>query len=160
MHPAEKIFSLKKLSSICMDKKVHREKICLTSGCFDLLHGGHLEYIYEACKFGFLVVGINSDKFVKKLKGSGRPIRTEDDRALTMAGFYSVGAVVIFDCDYSLIENVQPDYYVASKTSNVRIYEDKKRVVLLNKSGAEIIELGHFKQDSTTDIIKRASKLS
>jgi bifunctional ADP-heptose synthase (sugar kinase/adenylyltransferase) len=97
---------------------------------------------------------------VKKLKGENRPIRAQEDRALTMAGFCSVGAVTVFDCDYELINNVQPNFYIASKTSNVRVFEDKERMKLFEKYRTKVIELGHLKKDSTTEIIKRASKLN
>ena len=129
----------------------------LTSGCFDLLHGGHLEYICDAAELGCLVVGINSDEFVRKIKGPTRPVRLEDDRAFTMAGFSPVDLVVIFDCDYELIETVKPDIYVASSTSHVKIWEEEKRVKLLESIGAKIVEIGSKKTDSTTDIIKRAA---
>ena len=159
MNPRDKIVgSLDQLDFFCeaIRSSANSEKIVLTSGCFDLLHGGHLQYICEAGKMGYLVVGINSDIFVKKLKGSTRPIRTQEDRAFLMAGFYHVRLVTIFNCDYELIRAVRPDIYVASLTSNVRIWSDKKRVGLLNTFGTEIIELGGFKRDSTTAIIKRA----
>ncbi|MFO7807250.1 MAG: adenylyltransferase/cytidyltransferase family protein [Candidatus Moraniibacteriota bacterium] len=156
-HPKRKILSLAQAGNLCIDKKYHSEKIVLTSGCFDLLHGGHLEYIYEAGKYGFLIVGINCDNFVKKLKGEKRPIRNEYDRALTMTGFFPVGAVVIFDCDYKLIECIQPNIYIASKTSHIRVYDDEKRMNLFNEFDTQVVELGAIKQDSTTDIIKRAA---
>lgn len=157
MHPNAKIIlSLATLANICQTYKVSGEIIVLTSGCFDLLHGGHLEYICDAGGLGFLVVGINSDQFVKRLKGENRPIRKQDDRAFTMAGFYPVRLVTIFDCDYELIKAVKPDIYVASATSHVRIQDDLKRVALLEGFGTRIVEIESKKKDSTSDIIKRA----
>ncbi len=157
MHPNEKIFeSLVEMKNICQKRKENGETIVLTSGCFDLLHGGHLEYIYGASMLGCLIVGINSDAFVKKLKGDSRPIRNQDDRAFTMAGFFSVEHVVVFDCDYELIKAVRPDIYIVSATSHVRIEEDARRISLLNDIGTEIIEIGSKKTDSTSAIIKRA----
>lgn len=159
MHPRNKVASsLKELLVMCQIQRELGQKIVLTSGCFDLLHGGHLEYIYEAGKMGYLVVGINSDTFVKKLKGENRPIRDQDDRALLIAGFTHVGLVAIFDCDYELIRTVRPDVYVASETSHLSIWNDEKRVSLLKGMGAEIVEIESKKQDSTTDIIRRAAK--
>ena len=156
MHPSEKVVSsLGELEHRCSLMRAHGKTIVLTSGCFDLLHGGHLEYIWDAGKRGFLVVGINSDTFVKKLKGESRPVRDEGDRALVMAGFYPVGLVVVFNCDYQLIDAVRPDIYVASSTSHVRIWKDERRVSLLRKIGAQIVELGGKKVDSTTAIISR-----
>lgn len=158
MHPAQKIApSLSELSDICKSCKKNGEVVVLTSGCFDLLHGGHLEYICEAGLLGYLIVGINSDKFVKKLKGDDRPIRTERDRAFTMAGFYPVQHVAIFDCNKELIKAVTPDIYVASSTSHVLLADDHERSDLLKLLGTEIVEIGSKKLDSTSDMIRRAS---
>lgn len=158
MHPCEKIStSLSELSEICQCHKENGATIVLTSGCFDLIHGGHLEYVCEAGALGFLVVGINSDVFVKKLKGESRPIRNQKDRAFVMAGFFPVKQVVVFDSDYDLITAVKPDIYVASKTSHVAVWSDERRISLLNDVGAKIIEISSKKTDSTSDIIRRVS---
>jgi glycerol-3-phosphate cytidylyltransferase len=149
--------SLCKLSVICSAMRAKGRMIVLTSGCFDLLHGGHLEYLESASKWGNLIVGINSDRFVKRLKGNTRPIRDEDDRAFLIAGFSSVEFAVIFDSDYELIEAVKPDIYVASSTSHLKIEDDSKRIELLEMLGSKIIELESGKRDSTTDIIRRAA---
>ena len=158
MHPSDKIVkSLAELEYVCRSLKKSGKKLVLTSGCFDLLHGGHLEYLCEAGKHGCLIIGVNSDEFVRKIKGINRPIRGQDDRAFLMAGFFSVTLVVVFDCDYDLIAAVEPDVYVASSTSHVTIWEDKRRVSLLESLNVQIIEIGSKKTDSTTDIIKRAA---
>ncbi len=158
MHPMDKVIaSLADLSRICQAQREAGETVVLTSGCFDLLHGGHLEYICDAGYLGYLVVGINSDAFVRRLKGKNRPIRDQNDRAFIMAGFFPVRLVSIFNCDYELIRAVRPNIYVASATSNVRVWEDKQRVALLEKVGARIVEMDSKKTDSTTDIIQRAS---
>ena len=157
MPPREKIIrSLAQLHVLCNNLKESRKKIVLTSGCFDLVHGGHLEYVYQASQYGFLVVGINSDEFVKRLKGEGRPIRDEVDRAFVMAGFEPVGFVTIFNQDDDLIRAVEPDVYVASTTSHVKIFDDVERVHLLNWMGAQIVELGaQSRTNSTTNIIEK-----
>jgi len=157
MDPRNKMMAnLEELRAACRKVKMRGEHISLTSGCFDLLHGGHLEYLCQAARYGHLVVGINSDAFVKKLKGEDRPIRSEEDRAFVMAGFYSVRLVVVFEDDYELIKAVSPDYYIASSTSHVSIWDDKRRVELLKSLDSHLIELGSEKTDSTTSIIKRA----
>ncbi len=159
MHPKKKIvLDLAALSRAC---RINREKgktIVLTSGCFDLLHGGHLHYLCDAAELGFLVVGINSDRSVRKLKGDGRPVRGEEDRAFTMAGFSPVRLVAIFDDDCALIAAVRPNVYVASATSRIRVWDDAERVALLKKLGTRIMEIDSKKQDSTTDMIKRAAR--
>ncbi len=157
MHPRNKIVAtLEQLSQICQTGKHAGESIVLTSGCFDLLHGGHLEYICDASEFGpTLVVGINSDVSVRALKGASRPVRGQDDRAFTLAGFSPVDWVVVFDSDDELITAVKPDIYVASSTSHVRVCDDRRRFALLTSIGTRIIELGATKNESTTDIIRR-----
>jgi rfaE bifunctional protein nucleotidyltransferase chain/domain len=161
MHPSDKIAeSLSILSASCEELRRSGEKLVLTSGCFDLIHSGHLDYLWEASRFGQLIVGINSDRFVREIKGNSRPIRKEDGRAYVMAGFFPVTKVVIFECDYQLIEAVKPDVYVASETSHIKIWSDQKRVALLQEMGAEIVEFGYLKKDSTTDIIRRTASCS
>jgi len=159
MDPQKKIIGgLEKLKMVCNEVKVQGSEVVLTSGCFDILHGDHLKYLCAAGELGYLIVGINSDAFVKKLKGDSRPIRNQEDRAFLMAGFFTVQLVTIFDSDYDLIREVSPDFYVASETSHVSIWDDVKRINLLKEIGSEIIELGSKKRDSTTAIIKRVSE--
>jgi glycerol-3-phosphate cytidylyltransferase len=148
---------MRKIGRVCHELKSSGKKIVLTSGCFDLLHRGHLEHLIEVGSFGYLVVGINSDRFVKKMKGPYRPLHNENDRAFLMAGFSPVRLVVVFDDDYALIETVRPDIYVLSVISHIRISDDPKRVNLLRKLGSEIREVCGKKIDSTTNIIQRAA---
>lgn len=143
-----------RLSEVCGIIKARGEKIVLMSGCFDIVHGGHLDGICDACQHGKLVIGINDDNFVRRLKGDGRPIRNEEERAYLMAGFSPVHLVTIFSDDYELIRTVRPDFYIASMTSHVKIWDDKERVKLLEEVGAEIIEFGPEKRNSTTGIIE------
>jgi D-glycero-beta-D-manno-heptose 1-phosphate adenylyltransferase len=91
------------------------KKIVFTNGCFDLLHLGHIEYLVKASVFGHvLIIGLNSDVSVKKIKGKGRPILDENARAMTMASLRFVDAVVLFDQEtpYELIRLIQPDFLV------------------------------------------------
>ena len=158
MHPSKRILTLTEAVHRCVDERLLHRRIVLTSGCFDLVHSGHVEYVSRAAGFGFLILGINSDAFVRRLKGEGRPIRGQADRALVMASMYPVGAVVIFDDDYELIEAIRPDVYVASPTSHVRVYEDWRRLNLLRAIGAEVVELGSVQPEmSTSKIIEQVS---
>jgi D-beta-D-heptose 7-phosphate kinase/D-beta-D-heptose 1-phosphate adenosyltransferase len=91
------------------------KKIVFTNGCFDLLHRGHVEYLNIAKSHGdILIVGINSDRSVRALKGAGRPLVNEDDRAFIVSQLRSVDATVIFDEDtpYRLIGELLPDILV------------------------------------------------
>ena len=86
-----------------------------TNGCFDILHAGHVRYLTEAKKLGdVLVVGLNSDESVRKLKGAGRPVNSEEDRAEVLAGLRAVDHVVVFteDTAEEMVRQLQPDVYV------------------------------------------------
>jgi D-beta-D-heptose 7-phosphate kinase/D-beta-D-heptose 1-phosphate adenosyltransferase len=89
--------------------------LCFTNGCFDLIHPGHVQYLADARALGdFLVVGLNSDASVARLKGPGRPLQDEAARAAILLGLRSVDAVVRFDEDtpLELIRALQPDVLV------------------------------------------------
>ncbi len=95
--------------------KNKKAKIVFTNGCFDILHRGHVEYLNEAKSLGtVLIVGLNSDASVRKLKGPQRPINSEFDRKLVLENLRSVDFVQIFDEDtpYELIKHIQPDVLV------------------------------------------------
>jgi D-beta-D-heptose 7-phosphate kinase/D-beta-D-heptose 1-phosphate adenosyltransferase len=88
------------------------ETLCFTNGCFDLIHPGHVQYLEEVRALGdFLVVGLNSDASVRRLKGPSRPLQDEWARARILLGLRSVDAVVRFEEDtpYELIQALQPD---------------------------------------------------
>ena len=96
-------------------KTFSTNKIVFTNGCFDLLHRGHIEYLSKAADFGeLLIIGLNTDASVSRLKGSHRPIQDESSRAHIMAALEFVDLVIYFDEDtpYDLIKIVQPDILV------------------------------------------------
>jgi rfaE bifunctional protein nucleotidyltransferase chain/domain len=95
--------------------KFLNQKIVFTNGCFDILHRGHIEYLSQARDLGqVLVIGINSDASVRRIKGEGRPVQDETSRALVLASLRFVDAVILFDEDtpQDLIELVQPEVLV------------------------------------------------
>ena len=95
--------------------RFQNQKIVFTNGCFDILHRGHIEYLSQAADLGnILIIGLNTDASVKKLKGKGRPVQDEEARTLVLASLRFVDAVVLFDEDtpYDLIKLVQPDVLV------------------------------------------------
>ncbi|MCL2040961.1 MAG: D-glycero-beta-D-manno-heptose 1-phosphate adenylyltransferase [Bacteroidales bacterium] len=90
-------------------------KIVFTNGCFDILHRGHVEYLSQARDKGdILIVGLNTDASVRRLKGANRPVNPQEARAMVLASLFFVDAVVLFDEDtpYELIKTVQPDVLV------------------------------------------------
>ena len=95
--------------------KLHRRKMVFTNGCFDVLHYGHVHYLLQAKALGdILVVGLNSDDSVRRLKGPTRPINGEKERAFVLAALSCVDYVVVFEEDTpkELIETVRPDVLV------------------------------------------------
>ncbi len=128
------------------------KKIVFTNGCFDILHAGHVKYLEEAKSFGdLLVLGLNSDASVKRLKGESRPINSQDDRAVVLAGLESVDFVVVFDEDtpYALIKLVKPDVLVKGGD-----YEGKEVVGSDIAKETRLVQFVEGK--STTKIIERA----
>ncbi len=110
-----KVQSLDSLQRLVAAWRVHDHKIVFTNGCFDLLHLGHISYLAEAKALGDkLILGLNSDDSVKRLKGNTRPINDVNSRAMMLASFSFVDAVVIFEEDTPilLIEGVLPDILV------------------------------------------------
>jgi len=98
-----------------MRPDMRKGKLCFTNGCFDLIHPGHVQYLEDAKALGdFLVVGLNSDRSVTNIKGTSRPLQSEDARALVLLGLRSVDAVICFDEDtpINLIEQIQPDLLI------------------------------------------------
>jgi rfaE bifunctional protein nucleotidyltransferase chain/domain len=111
----KKILSGERLDRWLAVSYFKRQKIVFTNGCFDILHRGHVQYLAEAAGLGdLLLIGLNSDESVRKLKGPSRPYLDEDTRALILASLSFVAAVVLFneETPYDLIKKVQPDFLV------------------------------------------------
>lgn len=110
-----KILALEELSRKCHTWRHKNDKIVFTNGCFDILHFGHLQLLAQAASFGNkLIVGLNSDSSVKKLKGNDRPINHEQDRLFQLASLLVVDAVCLFEEDtpLELIKHIQPNVLV------------------------------------------------
>ena len=109
------IKTLEEISLLSQELKKRGKKIVFTNGCFDILHVGHVKYLEEAKSYGdVLILGLNSDESVRRLKGPTRPVNTEDDRAYILASLEAVDYVVKFydDTPYALIKAVQPHILV------------------------------------------------
>lgn len=110
-----KLLSRKELAETRERISAAGRRLVLTNGCFDLLHAGHVRYLQVARGLGdALAVGLNSDASVRRLKGRGRPLTTEQDRATVLAGLEVVDFVTVFDEDSAveLVKEVQPAIYV------------------------------------------------
>ncbi len=135
--------------------KQERKKVVFTNGCFDILHRGHVEYLTKAKALGdVLVVGVNTDASVRRIKGPKRPIVTEEDRAIVLAALRMVDYVCLFDEDtpYELIRDVVPDVLV--KGSDWSRESIVGRDVVENSGGSvQTIDLVPLR--STSAIIKK-----
>lgn len=138
-------------------KKLRAEgkTIVTTNGCFDILHVGHVRYLEETKKFGdVLIVALNSDTSVRRLKGEGRPINNEMDRAEVLNGLKSVDYVVLFDEDSpaDLLAKIKPDVHTKGADYTVETLPEAK-IILENGGRLEFIKFVEGK--STTNTIKK-----
>ncbi|WP_435189496.1 D-glycero-beta-D-manno-heptose-7-phosphate kinase [Pseudothioglobus sp. nBUS_23] len=144
----------KEISSIVNELKSKNKKIVFTNGCFDILHTGHVKYLEQSKSFGdVLIVGMNSDKSVKSIKGNNRPINAELDRAYILASLEAVDYVVIFDDEnpYDLIKLIKPNVLVKGGD-----YEGKE---IIGADIAEDLKLVKFIEGkSTSKIINKIQK--
>lgn len=153
-----KIVSEPELSRLIARIRFLGKKIVFTNGCFDIIHQGHVEYLIKAAKLGdLLIVGLNTDESVKKIKGDNRPIQDQETRAKVLASMYFVTYVVLFneDTPYNLIKSIQPDILVKGgdyETSDIVGYD------IVKKKGGQVITIPLVKGHSTTGIIKKLLK--
>lgn len=134
---------------------VKNKKVVFTNGCFDILHRGHVTYLNEARALGdVLVIGLNSDKSVSKLKGPSRPLNSEEDRKFVLENLKSVDCVQIFteDTPVELLKIIKPQIYVKGGDYKV---EDLPEAPVVNSYGGEVKLLSFVKGFSTTNVIKK-----
>jgi rfaE bifunctional protein nucleotidyltransferase chain/domain len=135
-----KIVELKELSDRCEKLRSAGKRIVATNGCFDLLHVGHVRYLKAARALGdFLAVGLNGDRSVRELKGTGRPITTASDRAEILAALECVDLVTIFPQTRAaqFLAAVRPAIYVKGGDYSSERLDQEERAIL-NEIGAEI----------------------
>lgn len=131
------------------------ERIVFTNGCFDVVHRGHVEYLAKSAELGTkLIIGLNTDASVRRLKGENRPINEEYARALLLASFVFVNKVILFDEDtpLELIRVVQPDVLVKGsdyKPENIVGYD------VVKAKGGEIATIDFVPGFSTTSILQK-----
>jgi len=152
-----KIIPLSKLAERIGELRAGGKKIVATNGCFDLLHPGHVRYLEAARALGdVLVVGLNGDESVRALKGSGRPINNENDRAELVAALESVDQVTIFPevRATNFIELAAPDVYVKGGDYNSETLNAGERAAL-EKIGSRIEIVPFEKGHSTSALLKK-----
>lgn len=135
--------------------KSQNKKVVFTNGCFDILHVGHLRYLNEAKKQGdVLIIGVNSDASVKRLKGESRPINNQFDRAEMLSGLKAVDYTVIFEEDTpeKLIATLKPSIHVKGGDYKK---EDLPETKIVESYGGEVRILSFVEGKSTTNIVKK-----
>jgi rfaE bifunctional protein nucleotidyltransferase chain/domain len=153
-----KILNREKLENQLAYWRFKDQKIVFTNGCFDLLHLGHIDYLSKAKDLGdVLIIGVNTDDSVRRLKGESRPITNENSRSTIMASLQFVNAVVLFDEDtpYELIKQVQPDVLV--KGSDYKA-EDIVGYDIVKDKGGEIVTIDFLEGYATTTIEDKIKK--
>jgi rfaE bifunctional protein nucleotidyltransferase chain/domain len=137
------------------------KKLVVTNGCFDILHLGHVSYLETARSFGdALLVGVNSDAATRQLKGAGRPVNTETDRAAVLAALQSVDGVCIFTdvTATKFLAAAQPDIYVKGGDYTLEtLNQDERRAV--ESAGGKIILVPFVPGKSTTALLEKISRL-
>jgi D-glycero-beta-D-manno-heptose 1-phosphate adenylyltransferase len=139
--------------------KKQKRKVVFTNGCFDLIHSGHIDYLTKAKKLGdVLIVGINSDSSVRRIKGEKRPVIHENERCIVLSNLKPVDFVTLFDEDTpeELIKELKPDVLV--KGSDWKINEIVGRDVV-EKSGGSVKTIDFVSDQSTSKIIDSILKL-
>ncbi len=151
----EKLVKKENLAELLKKLKAQNKKIVMTNGCFDILHAGHVRYLKESKKYGdVLILGLNSDKSVRALKGETRPINGEMDRAEVLSGLEAVNYIVLFDeiSPLNLLEEIKPDIYTKGADYTVETLPEAKTVM---KNGGEIKFIDLVEGRSTTKIIDK-----
>jgi rfaE bifunctional protein nucleotidyltransferase chain/domain len=154
-----KVFSRSELIEVRLRWKSSRKKVVFTNGVFDILHRGHVEYLAAAKSLGDeLIVGINSDASVRKIKGPRRPVVVESDRAFLVSQLVPVDAVCIFEQEtpYDLISALVPDILVKGADWKV---DDVVGKDVVERSGGKVLTLPFVPRHSTTLVIERIKEL-
>lgn len=132
------------------------KKVVFTNGCFDIVHRGHVEYLAKASDYGdILVIGLNTDNSVRRIKGENRPINDEKARAMVLAAFKFVDAIVLFDQDtpYELIKLANPHVLIKGSdyTEETIVGAD-----IVRENGGEVVTIDLVPGYSTSGIIDRS----
>jgi len=152
----DRIFKSEELKQEVIRQRLKSKTIAFTNGVFDILHEGHIEVLSQAAAFAdILIVGINSDASVKRLKGDSRPVNNENSRALIIASLIMVDAVVIFDEDtpLELIRIIKPDVLIKGGDYTIETIVGSKEVISAGGKVEVILLKPGFSTTGIIDII-------
>lgn len=150
-----KIFNLEELKREATRWRLKNKRIVFTNGVFDILHEGHVASLCEAASYGdVLIIAVNSDASVKRLKGPGRPVNNEQARALLLASMLMADAVIIFEEDtpLELIKAIMPDVLVKGGDYSIEQIAGAQEVLA---NGGEVKLARIIEGRSTTSIIEK-----
>src|SRR6202000_754004 len=153
-----KISDLPKLQASIVSWKSEGRKVVFTNGVFDLLHIGHITYMAKAAELGDkLVIGLNSDSSVKRIKGNDRPVNDQGSRAALLAALFFVDAIVVFEEDtpINVITALMPDILVKGADYAIENIVGAKEVI---DNGGEVITIDLVEGYSSTSIIQKIRK--
>jgi len=157
----QKIIAWDELPAWCDQARAAGKKLVVTNGCFDIIHLGHVTYLENARNFGdALLLGVNSDAAVRGLKGPGRPVNSETDRALVLAAMQSVDGVCIFadTTATQFLAAARPDIYVKGGDYTLEtLNQDERRAV--ESAGGRIVLVPFVPGKSTTALLEKISRL-
>jgi glycerol-3-phosphate cytidylyltransferase len=151
---SSKLISMDQINDVRL--KLIDKKIVFTNGCFDLLHPGHVEYLARARDLGdVLWLGLNSDESVRRLKGPGRPVNKEEDRARVLAGLSSVDFISTFteDTPLGILAKIKPSIHTKGGDY---VKENLPEYPLILSLGGEVVILPFLEGKSTTSILEKA----
>lgn len=143
---------------LCELLRKNQKQVVFTNGCFDIIHAGHVKYLTQAKSFGdVLILGLNTDDSIRKLKGSNRPINSEADRSFVVDGLKAVDYVVLFSESTAeqLVSEIKPDIYVKGGDYNLENLPEGK---IVQSYGGQVKLIPLLKGRSTSNIISRIEK--
>jgi rfaE bifunctional protein nucleotidyltransferase chain/domain len=152
------LITLDTLDKVVKELKALNKKIVFTNGCFDILHAGHVRYLAQAKRLGdVMILGLNTDSSVHRIKGPTRPINCKGDRAEVLSALKSIDYVVLFDEEtpINLISTIVPDFLVKGGDY---IAEEVVGYDVVKNNGGETVIIPLLEGRSTTKIIEKISK--
>jgi len=155
MDVANKIVALAQLDNLLKHWRAVGDTVVFTNGCFDILHRGHVSLLNDCATLGDrVVVGLNSDNSVKKLKGTTRPIQSEKDRAYILASLKNVDAVIVFDEEtpLELIKHISPNILVKGGDYQIK---DIVGADVVESKGGKVVLFPLVAERSTTQIVAK-----
>lgn len=152
--PNPKLRTIEELAEITAQARAGGRTVVFANGCFDLIHVGHIRYLQNARSLGdILILGINSDRSVRLLKGEGRPLQNEEERAEILASLECVDYVLLFDAPTvdAILERLRPDFHAKGTDYTAESVPERETV---RAYGGSVAITGDPKDHSSRDLIK------